>query len=67
MSKCKVMIVDDDSEFLQELKEMLDLSGYEVNAIKDPLQVQEEASRIKPDVIVLDLKMDGMNGFEVVS
>lgn len=65
MSKGKVMIVDDDSEFLQELKEILDLSGYEVSQISDPSSVVSEAAGSAPDVILLDLKMEGLNGFEV--
>lgn len=65
MSKGKVMIVDDDSEFLQELKEILDLSGYEVTQISNPSSVVSEAAGNEPDVILLDLKMEGLNGFEV--
>lgn len=65
MSKGKVMIVDDDSEFLTELKEILDLSGYEVTQIADPKAVVREAVDRQPDVILLDLKMEGLNGFEV--
>lgn len=65
MSKGKVMIVDDDSEFLQELKEILDLSGYEVTQIDDPTKVIKKADEITPDVVLLDLKMEGLNGFEV--
>jgi DNA-binding response OmpR family regulator len=65
MSKGKVMIVDDDSEFLEELKEILDLSGYEVTQIADPKEVLRQASAWEPDDILLDLKMEGLNGFEV--
>jgi DNA-binding response OmpR family regulator len=65
MPKGKVMIVDDDSEFLQELKEILDLSGYEVTQISDPKAVVRKAADMVPDVILLDLKMEGLNGFEV--
>lgn len=63
----KIMLVDDDAEFLEELQEIIKLSGY------DPISVQESklvfgvARKVKPDVIVLDLKMEGMNGFEVAS
>jgi DNA-binding response OmpR family regulator len=65
MFKGRVLIVDDDKEFLQELRETLDLSGYEVIEVEDSRTVQDTASRAKPDVIVLDLRMDDMNGFEV--
>lgn len=65
MFKVKVMIVDDDSEFLAELKQTLDLNGYEVIAISDSTLAQKKANNTKPDVIVLDLKMEDMSGFEV--
>jgi DNA-binding response OmpR family regulator len=65
MFKGRVLIVDDDKEFLQELRETLGLSGYEVIEAEDARTVQDTASRANPDVIVLDLRMDDMNGFEV--
>lgn len=65
MSKGKVMVVDDDVDFLGELRQTLDQSGYEVIQVHDPTQVHEMASNTEPDVILLDLKMRSMNGFEV--
>jgi DNA-binding response OmpR family regulator len=65
MFKGRVLIVDDDKEFLQELRETLDLSGYEVIEVEDSRTVQYTASHSNPDVIVLDLRMEDMNGFEV--
>ena len=65
MSKGRVLIADDDKEFLEELKETLDLSGYEVIGVADSRTVRDTASNTNPDVIVLDLKMTDMNGFEV--
>jgi two-component system sensor histidine kinase/response regulator len=65
MFKGRVLIVDDDKEFLQELRETLDLSGYEVIEVENSRTVQYTASHANPDVIVLDLRMEDMNGFEV--
>ena len=65
MSKGRVIIVDDDKEFLEELRELLELSGHEVFGTAQSGLVQEQADKIKPDVILLDLKMRDMNGFEV--
>ncbi|MDD5730769.1 MAG: response regulator [Candidatus Omnitrophica bacterium] len=64
MSK-KVMVVDDDQEFLEELNETLDLSGYAVVTVNNATKVAEEANREKPDVILLDLKMPEKSGFQV--
>jgi DNA-binding response OmpR family regulator len=65
MFKAKIMIVDDDREFLEELKETLDLNGFEVIGVNDSTKVKEMVKNTKPDVIMLDLKMDDMSGFEV--
>lgn len=61
----KIMIVDDNKELLEELKEMLDLSGYEPIAVTDSRVAFNLAQRLRPNLILLDLKMGNMNGFEV--
>ncbi|MBN1913200.1 MAG: response regulator [Candidatus Omnitrophica bacterium] len=63
MANIKVMVVDDDVEFLEELKEVLVLSGYDTVAIDDPVFALEYAPKIKPHVVLLDLKMPKMKGF----
>ncbi len=59
----KVLIIDDDKEFLEELSESLRLSGYEIIAAGDPVLALGIANAEKPDVILLDLKMPGKSGF----
>ncbi len=65
MAPKKVLIVDDDAEFLEELKEMLVLSGYDVTAVNKSVSALETVRSVMPDVILLDLKMSDMSGFEV--
>ena len=65
MADKKVLIVDDDVEFLRELKEMLAATGYSVTAVGDGLAAVRAAQVIKPDIILLDLRMQAMSGFEV--
>ncbi|MFA6384416.1 MAG: response regulator [Candidatus Omnitrophota bacterium] len=62
----RILVVDDDPEFLQELKETLCLSGYEVDAIDKSVNAVDSAIDLKPDLILLDLRMDGLTGFEVL-
>jgi DNA-binding response OmpR family regulator len=59
------MVIDDDREFLDEIKEVLNLSGYEPIPLSESRYAFMEACRRKPDVILLDLKMEGTNGFEL--
>lgn len=61
----KIMIVDDDKKFLETLKETLILSGYETIAVNNSSDALDVAKKLKPDVILLDLKMDGMSGFRL--
>ena len=65
MAEKKVLIVDDDKEFLDELKETLALTGYDVTGISDGMSAVKAARAGKPDIIVLDLRMHAMSGFEV--
>lgn len=61
----KVMIVDDNKEFLDELKETLALSGYDLVAVDDPLEAVNKAKETRPAVIIVDLKMPKKSGFEL--
>ena len=62
----KVMIVDDDTSFLEELVEMIKMSGYDVISSDNSADVVKIVRKEKPDVILMDLKMDGLNGFQLV-
>ena len=65
MGAKRILVVDDDVEFLQELKETLRLSGYVVEAVNESVKAVSAAVQSQPDLILLDLKMDGLSGFEV--
>ena len=67
VEKKKIMIVDDDKDFLEELKEVLEDAGYDVTGLSESAAVPAAATTLKPDVIVLDLRMPLMSGFEVAS
>lgn len=65
MASEKIMIVDDNKEFAEELRETLYLCGYDVKVIYNSLGVYRLACKFKPDLILLDLRMARMNGFQV--
>lgn len=65
MQEETIMIVDDNKNILDEMREILSLSGYRVVGVADSQKAAGIAQRIKPDLILLDLRMAGKNGFEV--
>jgi two-component system CheB/CheR fusion protein len=67
MYKKRVMIVDDDKVFLDELKEALSMSGYDLIAYDNPLSALESADKTKADVVMLDMQMPGTSGLELAS
>jgi len=58
-----VLVVDDDRDFLSELQESLALSGYIPLIAANEAETMLAARKIKPDVILLDLKLGNENGF----
>ena len=61
-----VLVVDDDTKFLSFLARVLRRGGYAVLTANDGCEVPEMLSRTHVDVLVLDLQMPGMNGWEVI-
>ena len=61
----KIMIIDDDRQYLQELQEILELSGYDPVVFSNPEAALKMVQRIKPQLLLLDLKMDIKSGFQV--
>ena len=61
----KILVVDDDEDFLEEMKETLTLTGYLPLVISDSTSVFDIACRENVGVILLDLRMSRMSGLEV--
>ncbi len=63
----RVVVVDDDKEFLEELQEILQASGYDLVVVNNSRFALSKIVESKPDVVLLDLKMPGKNGFELAT
>jgi pilus assembly protein CpaE len=61
----KILIVDDDVDSLKLIGLMLQRHGYEVSAANAGNQALTKAQKERPDLIILDVMMPDMNGYEV--
>jgi len=60
-----ILIVDDEPTARQTIESILEGQGYDLEMAENGIQALEKAARLRPDVILLDVMMPGMNGFEV--
>jgi PAS domain S-box-containing protein len=63
--KHRVLVVDDNIDAAESLGHMLRLQGHEVNTAHDGPAALELAASFAPDVVLLDIGLPGMDGFEV--
>ncbi len=61
----KILIVDDDPQFQAMLTQMLSTHKYETEVASDGFEAGVKVMEFKPGLIILDLIMPGMDGFEV--
>jgi len=60
-----VQVVDDDERTLRMLKNMLGLEGYQVITASNGTEALDQHNEHTPDLVLLDVKMPGMDGYEV--
>lgn len=63
--KKRILVVEDDSDFLKGLETRLQMAGYEVITASDGFMGLERARNDHPDLIILDVILSKMNGFRV--
>jgi DNA-binding response OmpR family regulator len=66
MKTVKLLLVDDEVEFVDTLKARLALRDLDARVARDGDEALSAVEAEEPDVIVLDLKMPGINGIEVL-
>lgn len=64
MSKGKILVVDDENYILHILDFSLGAEGYEVITAEDGEEAVRKAKEERPDLVVLDVMMPKMDGFE---
>lgn len=63
----KILIIEDDIEIREELKILLQNSGYEVNTITDFNNVENQVFEIDSHLILLDINLPEKSGYEICS
>lgn len=59
-----VLVVDDESDIREAVAEVLADEGYVVHGAGDGAEALRKARAVHPDIVLLDLMMPGMNGWE---
>ncbi len=67
MDSKKILVVDDEERVREMLGFRLRLFGYEVLEASNGEEALDLATREKPDLVLLDIMMPGMDGFQVCS
>ncbi|MDH5174029.1 MAG: response regulator [Elusimicrobiota bacterium] len=66
MAREKILIIDDEQDLVKLVKEILELEKFQVSCAHDGEEGLRKAASEIPDLILLDIKMPGVNGFQVL-
>ncbi|MDI1288561.1 MAG: response regulator, partial [bacterium] len=67
LSHCSILLVDDNEHNLELLLAYMDELGCELRSARDGIAALESVAKAKPDLILLDVMMPRMSGFQVCS
>lgn len=62
----RVLIVEDEPHIVESLSFLLIREGFDVKAIGDGEKAMDKIETMRPDVLVLDVMLPGVNGFELL-
>ncbi len=66
MSKKKILVVDDEPNIQKMLKTLLEINDYSVETVSNGKEALEVVKGISPDLVLLDLVMPKVDGYEVL-
>jgi DNA-binding response OmpR family regulator len=61
----KILIADDEPDFVELISMRLEVNGFKVVAAKDGQEAIDKTKKENPDLLILDLMMPKLDGFEV--
>ncbi|HEX9978113.1 MAG TPA: response regulator, partial [Acidimicrobiia bacterium] len=62
----RILVIDDDPDIVRFVETSLELEGYTVGTARDAEDGLQQAFADPPDLVLLDLMMPGVGGFEVL-
>ena len=65
-NKIKILAIDDEKDFIDMIREYFEVRGYEIDALSDGIEGIKMFAEKPYDVVLLDLKMTGIDGEEVM-
>lgn len=64
MKKTRILVAEDEPRYVWAIRTNLEARNYEVITASDGQQAVQLAADMQPDLVLLDIKMPGMNGYE---
>ncbi|CAN5435927.1 hypothetical protein BH11CYA1_BH11CYA1_36190 [soil metagenome] len=64
-NKPRVLVVDDDKALTDFVSRILNIEGYYVETLNEPINILEALEHCQPEVVVLDVIMPGLSGYDV--
>ena len=61
----RILVVEDEMQIARTLRDYLEVAGFEVTAVGDGESALASARGSRPDLVVLDLGLPGMDGLDV--
>ena len=62
-----ILVIEDDSEFRNLLRLQLTLAGYRMEAAEDGIEGGKALAERRPDLVLSDINMPNLNGFELLA
>lgn len=63
----KILVIDDTLKLLEELRDILAMEGFDVITATDAYSGMTKVAKEKPDLIITDLNMPEMHGFDLIT
>src|SRR4030042_4648082 len=66
MSQKRILVIDDDADFVESIKVVLEAKGYLVSQAPDKKEGMKKVEQIQPDLIIMDVMLEKMSdGFDL--